>query len=84
MSGSRDTSADARDVQLAVFRRLGPTRRLALACQMSDEARAIAEAGIRHRHPAWPSDRIRKATRDLMLGDELAQRLRSQQPPPVP
>lgn len=81
---SRDTSASAREVQVAVFRRLDPARRLVLACQMSDEAREIAEAGMRHRHPGWPSDQIRSATRDLMLGGELADRLRTRQPASQP
>lgn len=78
---SRDTSASAREAQLAVFRRLDPVLRLALACQMSDETRAITEAGLRHRHPAWPSDRIRNALRDLLIGDSLTQELGSRRRP---
>jgi hypothetical protein len=33
----------------------GPTR-LAMAMEMSDEARAITEAGIRHRNPQWTEE----------------------------
>jgi len=50
---------------------------LGMASRMSDEARAIAEAGMRHRHPAWPSDRVASAVRDLIIGEELTRRLRS-------
>jgi hypothetical protein len=75
--GSRDTSVRAREAQLAIFRSLEPAARLGMASTMSDEARAIAEAGMRHRHPAWPSDRVASAVRDLMIGEELARRLGS-------
>jgi hypothetical protein len=77
MTGSRDTSPSARRAQLTVFQSLEPSTRLELASRMSDEVRAIAEAGIRHRHPTWPRDRIGSAIRDLMIGDDLARRLRS-------
>lgn len=36
-----------------------PEQRLAAAAEMSDDIRAVAEAGIRHRHPDWSDDEIR-------------------------
>lgn len=49
--GARDTSVAAREAQLRAFRRLSPSERMALACQMSEEARRVAVDGLRHRHP---------------------------------
>jgi hypothetical protein len=45
----RDTSDAARNAQLEAYRRMDGATRLAIACQMSDEARALAEAGQRQR-----------------------------------
>ena len=46
---SSDTTQEAVTAQRAVFRQMEPARRLALACEMSDELRAVAEAGAAHR-----------------------------------
>jgi len=72
MTLARDTSAGARRFQLDALRRLdGPTR-LAMACQMGDEARAISQAGIRHRHPGWTDDQVHAALLELLLGPDVA------------
>jgi len=39
---------------------------------MSDEAREISEAGIRHRHPEWTSDQVHRELLELLLGPNLA------------
>ena len=49
MGDTRDTTADAREAQRKVFRRMTGSQRLAMAGRMSDEARALAENGARHR-----------------------------------
>lgn len=53
-----------------------PEQRVALAAEMSDEIRAITEAGIRHRHPAWTDEEVRAALAVIVLGREDAARLR--------
>jgi len=68
----RDTSAAARQVQLAAFRRLTPSKRALIALQMSDEARALAAGGLRRRHPQAGQTEIDAALRQLLLGRELA------------
>jgi hypothetical protein len=70
MTLARDTSATARQVQLDALRRLDGSTRLVMACQMSDEARAISEAGIRHRHPDWADDQVHQALLELLLGPD--------------
>jgi hypothetical protein len=49
--------------------------RLEMACQMSDDARAISEAGIRHRHPEWTEEQVREELNVLLLGEDLAHKV---------
>lgn len=72
-----DTSMTARERQLGAFRRMTPEQRLAVAAEMSDEIRAVAEAGIRHRHPAYSDDEVRAALVVILLGREEAIRGRA-------
>lgn len=75
MTLPRDTTREARELQLAILRRMdGPTR-LGMACRMSDDARAVSEAGIRHRHPDWSDEQVRDAMYVLLLGEDLARRV---------
>jgi hypothetical protein len=46
-----DTTPKAALVQREIFRRMSPSRRLELACEMSDFLRGIVAEGIRSRHP---------------------------------
>lgn len=75
MRDERDTSFEAGEVQRATFRRMRPSERAALGIQMSDEARALAADGLRHRRPGATESEIQRALRRLMLGDALADRL---------
>lgn len=63
-----DTSRGALAVQLASFRRMTPAQRLALASEMSEEVRDLAEAGIRQRHPAYSESEVRAALAEMILG----------------
>lgn len=72
MTLTHDTSAAARRVQVESLRRLdGPTR-LRMALEMSEEARAVTLAGIRHRHPGWSDAAVHEELLRLMLGRALA------------
>ena len=46
-----DTDPEIRRRQLDAYRGMTPERRVELAIEMSEEARAISLAGIRARHP---------------------------------
>jgi len=72
-----DTSATARERQSEAFRRMTPEQRLAVAAEMSDEIRAIAESGIRGRHPDYSDDEVREALVVILLGHEDAMRGRA-------
>jgi DUF1365 family protein len=67
-----DTSTTMRARQLQVFRGMTPAQRVELAIEMSDEIRAVAEAGIRGRHPQHTDDEVRAALLAILLGRESA------------
>ena len=72
-----DTSTTALGRQRETFRRMTPEQRLAVAAEMSDEIRAVAESGIRRRHPDYSDDEIRAALVVILLGREEASRGRA-------
>jgi len=51
-----DTSIDAYRRQVDAYRSMTPAERLRLAAEMSADVRALAESGIRRRHPDWSPD----------------------------
>jgi hypothetical protein len=66
-----DTSPDAHARQVAVYRAMTPAERVATAVAMSEDAAAIAAAGIAARHRDYDSDEVRRAYLRLCWGDEL-------------
>ena len=48
---SADTSRDIERLQIEAWRRMSPLDRLLTADALSRQARALALAGVRHRHP---------------------------------
>ena len=76
MSRLRDTTPEAWRVQLEILRRMTGPERVAKAFEMSDAARSVSEAGIRHRHPEWSDEQVRDALLDLLLGEKLANAVR--------
>jgi hypothetical protein len=66
-----DTTPEAARVQIEIFRRMPPSKRLELACQMSDSARLLSAAGVRHRHPDYGEEQVKMAVIRLTLGEEL-------------
>ena len=55
-----DTSPEAAEVQLNVFRRMSGEQRLNLALEMSDFARGLSLSRIRSEHPEWSEWEIRR------------------------
>ncbi len=68
---SADTSEEAARVQLAVFRRMSPEKRLKLAFQMTADLRRRLAEGVRQRHPEYDAHQIQLAVIRLTLGEEL-------------
>lgn len=67
-----DTGDGARAAQLAALRRLGPSGRVRLAAEMSEDARRIAIEGERRRHPELSVAQARRAVFARIWGEELA------------
>lgn len=70
-----DTSEEAFQAQMAVWERLGPEGRVALAGRISLSARQLARDGIRQRHPDYSDEQIRRALMRLLYGDEIVQKM---------
>jgi hypothetical protein len=70
-----DTTAAARDAQVAAARRLAPSERLRLAAEMSEDARRIAIDGERRRHPELTEAEARQVVFRRLWGAELAARV---------
>jgi hypothetical protein len=66
-----DTTLETFHVQIAVLRRMDPSRRLELACQLSDYARELSASGVRQRHPDYSDEQVRLAVIRLSLGEKL-------------
>jgi hypothetical protein len=66
-----DTTPEAAWVQIEVFRRMSPRKRLRMVLQLSDSLRAIAAAGVRSRHPEFSAEQVKLAVIRMSLGDEL-------------
>jgi hypothetical protein len=66
-----DTTPAAWGVQLDIYRRMAPSRRLELALQMSDSLRRVVASGVRSRHPEYSEEQVRLAVTRLWLGEDL-------------
>jgi hypothetical protein len=54
----KDTSPDIEEMQFRILRGLSNERRFLLACEMTDFAREVMKAGIRHDHPDWTEKQV--------------------------
>jgi len=66
-----DTSPEAENVQLEVFRRMGPERRLQAGLALSQTCRSLLLEGVRRRHPEYDETQIRLAVIRVMLPEDL-------------
>lgn len=67
-----DTPPHVRRRVAAVFAAMTGPERVALAVEMAEEAKAVAIAGIRARHPELTDSEVASAWLRLLHGDELA------------
>ena len=71
----RDTTDEARDVQIAAYRAMTPSRRVEIALQLSDDVRAISRSGIRKRHPELDERGVHHEFLRILYGPDLAAEL---------
>jgi hypothetical protein len=80
----RDTAPEVAARYDAMIGALPGDRRLAIAAQLSEGARAMAEAGLRSRHPSASDREIRCRLAALLYGRAAAERLFGALPNDVP
>jgi hypothetical protein len=68
---SLDTSPDAEKVQIEIFRRMEPEKRLQSAALLSDNCRTLLTEGIRKRHPKYDEEQVRLALIRCLLPEDL-------------
>jgi hypothetical protein len=69
---SRDTTLEAAEVQMEIYRRMSPGEKIALVEEANRRARALALAGLRQRHPDASEAELFRRLMDLTLGEALA------------
>ena len=70
-----DTHPDAERVQIDLMRRTPVWRKMDLLAQLNQAARLFAISGLRQRHPGATEQEIRRRLADLILGEEMAERV---------
>ena len=58
-----------------IFASMTGAERVALAVEMAEEAKAVAVAGIRSRHPEWSDSQVSGEWVRLLHGDAIADRV---------
>ena len=72
---ARDTSQEAHEHQVRLYRAMSAERRSEIALRMSDDLRRIAAEGIRQRHPDYSETDVRRALVALLYGAEAASKV---------
>lgn len=71
----RDTSPDAFEVQLLIYRQMTPGQKLAQANALIKATRRLARAGLRSRHPDASEEELRKRFAALVLDAETVRKV---------
>jgi len=71
MRRTSDTTFEAEQVQLEIFRRMGPEKRLQCVIALSQACRELLKEGVRRRHPEYNERQITLAVARLMLPEKL-------------
>ncbi|MDZ7359406.1 MAG: hypothetical protein ONB46_01590 [candidate division KSB1 bacterium] len=56
-----DTSPEIERLQMEIFRKMAPARRLQLAIELTQTSRKLLAGGVRRRHPEYNDEQIRLA-----------------------
>jgi hypothetical protein len=71
----KDTSSKAERIQIEIFRRVKPERKLELSFELSAFLRELIKEGVRNRHPEYSEEEVEFAVRKILLGEELFKRV---------
>jgi hypothetical protein len=72
-----DTGPEAQRVLIELLRQAPVSRKLEMSGQMNAAARQLALQGVRARHPGATEAQLQRYLADLLLGPELAARVRA-------
>lgn len=72
---SADTSPGAEKIQLEIIRRMPSWKKLALVDDLNETVKAFAVSGLKQRHPDASPEQIRRKLAELVLGEELANKV---------
>jgi hypothetical protein len=80
---SRDTSRDAEEVQIHLLRRASPQQKLEMLRGLHRSALALADQGLRRRHPSATRAELDRFRAELWLGRDLARQAYASAPAPA-
>ena len=66
-----DTSPEAERVQIEIFRKMTPERRLQLAMELTQTSRNLLASGVRLRHPEYDEEQVHFAVIRLTIPEKL-------------
>lgn len=69
---TRDTTAQAEAIQVAILRRMPAWQKVALAAQLNQRTEDLARRGLRKRYPQASERELQRRLFDLKLGPALA------------
>jgi hypothetical protein len=70
-----DTDPKVEQIQIEIIRRMPAWKKFALLDDLNETVRAFAISGIQQRHPEATPEKIRRMLAELMLGEELANKV---------
>lgn len=66
-----DTSLEVERIQIEIFRKMTPARRLQLAIELTQTSRKLLATGVRYRHPEYDEEQVRLAVIRLTIPEPL-------------
>jgi len=66
-----DTRPEAERIQLEIYEKMSPDRRLQISIDLAQTCRSLLREGVRHRHPEYTEEEVRLAVIRIQLGDTL-------------
>ena len=70
-----DTHPKMEALQIQLWRQASPTRKMNMLAQLNASVRLLALTGLRSRFPQTSEAELRRRLANLLLGDELAQKV---------
>jgi hypothetical protein len=72
---SSDTHPKMEALQIELWRRASPTRKMHMLAQLNASAHTLALAGLRSRHPQANEAELRRRLASLLLGEDVARKV---------